>query len=109
MKTLLDDERFADVHIHVMPKQTANSSSISININQQQQQQQQQQHHDEQQRKSTRIKHQRNSIKQAQPSCSSCHCINEKIDHHEQSSIGLIFIFLLIYVCKSILIFFRYL
>lgn len=81
VKTLLDDERFADVNIHVIPKQ--------------------QQHvlHDEQ-KKPNRTKHARTSFKlQQQPSCSSCHCapeksktpssINEPIsDHLDQSSSG---------------------
>ncbi|CAF1533334.1 unnamed protein product, partial [Adineta ricciae] len=51
-------------------------------------------------RKSTRIKHQRASLKQQYPSCSSCHCTTEKnkststindqiSDHHEQSSSAL--------------------
>ncbi|CAF1403785.1 unnamed protein product [Rotaria sordida] len=91
VKTLLDDERFADVHIHVIPKQ-------QITTQQQQQQQQLQSIINDDHRKSNRIKHQRISSKQQQhPSCSSCHCtseknkstsiINEQIsDHHEQSS-----------------------
>nr|ACF75478.1 speckle-type POZ [Adineta vaga] len=75
IKTLLEDERFTDVHIHVIPKQ-----------------QQQQQNVNDEHRKSPRIK--RMSIKQ-HPSCSSCHCKSEKMksnnnehisDQHEQSS-----------------------
>jgi hypothetical protein len=77
IKTLLDDERFTDVHIHVIPKQQENLNDDY--------------------RKTTRIK--RTSIKQQHPSCSSCHCRSEKIksilinneqvsDHHEQSSSG---------------------
>ncbi|CAF2523879.1 unnamed protein product [Rotaria sp. Silwood2] len=90
VKTLLDDERFADVHIHVIPKQQTTT---------QQQQQQQQPIINDDHRKSNRIKHQRISSKQHQqhPSCSSCHCTSEKnkspsttneqiSDHHEQSS-----------------------
>ncbi len=75
IKTLLDDERFTDVHIHVIPKQQSQQENL----------------------KKTRIK--RTSIKQQHPSCSSCHCRSEKIqsilinneqvsDHHEQSSSG---------------------
>ncbi|CAM4749353.1 unnamed protein product [Rotaria magnacalcarata] len=90
IKTLLDDERFADVHIHVISKQ-----SISI------QQQQQQTVIIDDHKKPNRTKHPRLSSKQQQqqhhPSCSSCHCTSEKIkssstanepisDHHEQSS-----------------------
>ncbi|CAF0977500.1 unnamed protein product [Adineta steineri] len=86
IKTLLDDERFADVHIHVIPKQHTNHS-----------QQQQQPIIVDDHRKSNRIKHQRTSLKQQHPSCSSCHCTSEKnkshsstnepiSDHHEQSS-----------------------
>lgn len=86
IKILLDDERFADVHIHVIPKQqnTPPQQSQSIVI--------------DDHRKSHRIKHQRASYKQQQhPSCSSCHCTSEKIksinneqisDHHEQSTSG---------------------
>ncbi len=73
IKTLLEDERFTDVNIHVIPKQQ--------NMN-------------DDQRKSNRMK--RTSIKQhQQPSCSSCHCLtnHEQIsDHHEQSLSGEIFI-----------------
>jgi hypothetical protein len=84
IKTLLDDERFSDVHIHVVPKQQITYS-------------QQQQHLiiNDDHRKSNRIKHQRLSLKQQHPSCSSCHCTSEKSkiteqisDHHEQSSSG---------------------
>ncbi|CAF4601044.1 unnamed protein product [Rotaria socialis] len=92
IKTLLDDERFADVHIHVISKQ-----SISI-----QPQPQQQTIIIDDHKKPNRTKHPRLSSKQQQqqqhhPSCSSCHCTSEKIksssttneqisDHHEQSS-----------------------
>jgi hypothetical protein len=70
-KNLLDDERFTDVDIHVIPKQ---------------------QYINDEHRKSNRTK--RTSIKQQHPSCSSCHCTTDKIkmineqlsDHHEQSS-----------------------
>ena len=91
IKTLLDDERFADVHIHVIPKQQNTPS----------QQQQQQPILLDDHRKSQRIKHPRTSYKQQQqqqhPSCSSCHCTSEKTksinneqisDHHEQSTSG---------------------
>lgn len=90
IKILLDDERFADVHIHVIPKQQTTplppqSPSIVTDDH----------------RKSHRIKHQRASYKQQQqqhPSCSSCHCTSEKSklipneqisDHHEQSTSGM--------------------
>ena len=69
IKTLLDNERFTDVHIHIIPKQ---------------------QYINDDYKKSNRNK--RSSIKQQQhPSCSSCHCTTDKIkeqlsDHHEQSS-----------------------
>ena len=76
IKILLDDERFTDVRIHVIPKQ------------------QQDEH-----RKSNRLK--RAFIKHEQyPSCSSCHCTSEKMKtiltnneqisdhHHEQLSSG---------------------
>jgi hypothetical protein len=81
IKTLLDDERFADVHIHVIPKQ---QTSQQLNLT-------------DDHRKSNRIKHQRTSLKQQKqhPSCSSCHCTSDKSksneqisDHHEQSSSG---------------------
>ncbi len=84
IKTLLDDERFADVHIHVIPKQQINHQQQLILNN-------------DDHRKSNRIKHQRTSLKQQHPSCSSCHCTSEKnkslnneqiSDHHEQSSSG---------------------
>jgi hypothetical protein len=58
IKTLLDDERFIDVHIHIIPKQE--------NIN-------------DDHKKLNRIK---------QPSCSSCHCLTNNEDHHEQSLSG---------------------
>ncbi|CAF3409275.1 unnamed protein product [Rotaria sp. Silwood1] len=76
IKALLDDERFTDVHIHVIPKQ--------------------QQHMNDDHRRSNRFK--RSLMKQQHPSCSSCHCTSEKIKsiltnnervfdhHHEQSS-----------------------
>jgi hypothetical protein len=87
IKTLLDDERFADVHIHVIPKQQISHSQQQLIIN-------------DDHRKSNRIKHQRLSLKQQHPSCSSCHCtsekskINEQIsDHHEQSSSGKIYFY----------------
>ena len=79
VKTLLDDERFADVNIHIIPKQ------------------QQYVLYDEH-KKPNRTKHARASFKpQQQPSCSSCHCAPEKSktlsstneqipDHHDQSS-----------------------
>jgi hypothetical protein len=88
IKTLLDDERFADVHIHVIPKQQQQQQQIIP--------QQQLILHDDH-RKSNRIKHQRTSLKQQHPSCSSCHCTSDKnksinneqiSDHHEQSSSG---------------------
>lgn len=92
IKILLDDERFADVHIHVIPKQQTTT-------NQQQQQQPPQLILNDDHRKSNRIKHQRTSLKQQHhPSCSSCHCTSEKSktilneqisDHHEQSSSGI--------------------
>jgi len=80
IKTLLDDERFTDVHIHVIPKQQSQQENLNDDY-----------------RKTKRIK--RTSIKQQHPSCSSCHCRSEKIksilinneqvsDHHEQSSSG---------------------
>ncbi|UJR30439.1 hypothetical protein I4U23_017972 [Adineta vaga] len=86
IKTLLDDERFADVHIHVIPRQQIV-----------QQTQPQPTIIPDDHRKSNRIKHQRTSLKQQYPSCSSCHCTIEKnkssstiidqiIDHHELSS-----------------------
>ncbi|CAF1070184.1 unnamed protein product [Adineta ricciae] len=78
IKTLLDDERFTDVHIHVIPKQ---QPSQQENVN-------------DEHRRSPRTK--RTSIKQQQhPSCSSCHCKSDKTkaihnepisDQHEQSS-----------------------
>ena len=84
IKTLLDDERFTDVHIHVIPKQ----------------QPPQQENVNDEHRKSPRTK--RASIKQQQqqqhPSCSSCHCKSDKTksihnepisDQHEQSSSGI--------------------
>jgi len=85
IKTLLDDERFADVHIHVIPRQQIIQQQPPIII--------------DDHRKSNRIKHQRTSLKQQYPSCSSCHCTSEKnkststtneqlSDHHEQSSSG---------------------
>ena len=87
IKILLDDERFSDVHIHVIPKQQNTSS------------QQSQQIVTDDHRKSYRIKHQRASYKQQQhPSCSSCHCTSEKTklinneqisDLHEQSTSGM--------------------
>ncbi|CAF2401358.1 unnamed protein product [Rotaria sp. Silwood2] len=80
IKTLLDDERFTDVHIHVIPKQS-----------------QPQEHINDDHRRSNRLK--RSLIKQQHPSCSSCHCTAEKTKsiitnnerlfdhhHHEQSS-----------------------
>jgi hypothetical protein len=83
IKTLLDDERFTDVHIHVIPKQQITYQQQLI-LN-------------DDHRKSNRIKYQRTSLKQQHPSCSSCHCTSEKnksttneqiSDHHEQSSLG---------------------
>jgi hypothetical protein len=83
IKTLLDDERFADVHIHVIPKQQIIYQQQLI--------------HNDDHRKSNRIKYQRTLLKQQYPSCSSCHCTSEKnkslnneqiSDHHEQSSSG---------------------
>lgn len=68
LKSLLDDERFTDVHIHVIPKQCSSTSTA------------------DEQRKSPRIK--RNSFKQISPSCSSCHCSPETstVDPHEQTT-----------------------
>ncbi|CAF3772622.1 unnamed protein product [Rotaria socialis] len=80
IKTLLDDERFTDVRIHVIPKQEQKQSTSDDH------------------RKSNRLKRSLNN-KQQHPSCSSCHCApekrksisanNERIfdhHHHEQSS-----------------------
>lgn len=84
IKVLLDDERFTDVRIHVMPKQ-------------EQEPQKQQQSTNDDHRKSNRLKR---TISKQHPSCSSCHCTPEKakpsptnnerlFDHqHEQSSSG---------------------
>ena len=75
LKTLLDHERFTDVHIHIIPKQPIAPTD------------------GDDRRKSTRSK--RANIKQQHPSCSSCHLSPEKskslpihtdLDHHEQSS-----------------------
>lgn len=93
IKTLLDDERFADVHIHVISKQETAT------------QQQQPTCIIDEHKRPNRTKYLRLSSKQQHqqqqhPSCSSCHCTSEKpkssnttneqiSDHHEQSSSGI--------------------
>ncbi|CAM4753061.1 unnamed protein product [Rotaria magnacalcarata] len=79
IKTLLEDERFTDVRIHVIPKQEQKQCTSDDH------------------RKFNRLKRSLNN-KQQHPSCSSCHCApekrksisanNERIfdHHHEQSS-----------------------